>query len=105
MSAYSWFVNSVVDKQTRDKKSLEQSIDETLNEMPDDFEIKQFLLDNKAEVKRTRVTEYEEGREEGKIETMKATVKKLFKKGQTVEEIAELLEIASVDVEIWLDEQ
>ena len=36
---------------------------------------------------------------------MKATVKKLFKKGQTVEEIAELLEIASVDVEIWLDEQ
>ena len=62
LNAYSWFVNGVVEKQTRDKISLSKAIDETLNEMPDDFVIKQFLLDNKAEVKRMCITEYDEKR-------------------------------------------
>ena len=44
-----------------------------------------------------------QGREEGKIETMKATAKKLFNKGWTVEEIAEFIEIPVVDAELWLD--
>ena len=90
-----------MEKQTRDKISLSKAIDETLNEMPDDFVIKQFLLDNKAEVKRMCITEYDEkrvlaqqledgieigreegieiGREEGQIKAMKAMAKKLFK--------------------------
>ncbi len=123
---YSWFVDGVVNKQVQDRQSLARAIDETINEMPDDFVIKQFLLDNKAEVKRMWITEYDEkrvlaqqledgieigmerglkqGREEGKIETMKATVQKLFKKGWSIEEIAEFEDVDVVDIKIWLNE-
>ena len=46
----------------------------------------------------------EEGREEGKIETKKKTAKKLFEKGQAVGDIADILEVDVVDVQIWLNE-
>ena len=59
--------------------NIEDAVDKALNEMPDDFEIKGFLMDNKAEVKNMLLTEYneaenlnafkEEGREEGSQET------------------------------------
>ena len=54
---------------------LEQAVDKALDEMPEGFIIRQFLLDNRAEVKNMCLTEYdeeatmlmfkEEGREEG----------------------------------------
>ena len=119
-------VSGVVEKQTRDKISLSKAIDETLNEMPDDFVIKQFLLDNKAEVKRMCITEYDEkrvlaqqmedgieigreegigiGEERGQIREKKATAKKLFNKGWSLEEIAEFEEVDVVDVKIWINE-
>ncbi|MBP5622159.1 MAG: hypothetical protein J6X44_09110 [Thermoguttaceae bacterium] len=118
LNEYSWFVGKVVEKEMRDKRSLARAIDETINEMPDDFVIKQFLLDNKAEVKRMYITEYDEnrvlaqqledgieiGREEGQFREKKATAKKLFNKGWTVEEIADFEEVDVVDVKIWLNE-
>jgi predicted transposase YdaD len=123
---YSWFVDGVVNKQVQDRQSLARAIDETINEMPDDFVIKQFLLDNKAEVKRMWITEYDEkrvlaqqledgieigreegieiGREEGQIKAMKAMAKKLFKEGWSVEKIAEFEEVDAIDVKIWINE-
>ncbi|MBP5621757.1 MAG: hypothetical protein J6X44_07060 [Thermoguttaceae bacterium] len=55
----------------------------------------------------------EEGREEGieigiekgRLETLKENAKKLCRKGWSVEEIAEFIEIPVVDVEIWLSEE
>ena len=44
-----------------------------------------------------------QGLEEGRIEEKKATAEKLFKKGWSVEEVAELLGVPVVDVKIWLD--
>ena len=41
---------------------LEAAVDAAINEMPDDFIIKKFLLSNKAEVKGMFLTEYNQER-------------------------------------------
>ena len=70
MNEYSWFV----DKISNSSESLDKAVDRALEEMPDDFVIKQFLLMNRAEVKRMCITEYDEEktlayiREESKAE-------------------------------------
>ena len=48
---------------------------------------------------------FAEGREEGRLETLKDNTKKLRQKGWCVGEIAEFIEIPVVDVEIWLGEE
>ena len=57
---------------------IEAAIDKTIDEMPDDFLIKDYMVSNRAEVKGMCLTEYneaemmeqsrEEGREEGRAE-------------------------------------
>ena len=91
---------------------LNLAIDEALNELPDNSTLKKFLMDNKAEVKRMCITEYdqervlaqqrEEGLIEGRVEEKKNTAEKLRQKGWSVEEIADLLGVPAVDVEVWL---
>ena len=61
-----------------DDHELEEAVDISINEMPDEYFLKQFLIGNKAEVKDMCITEYneaetmqmfkEEGREEGREE-------------------------------------
>ena len=67
---------------------IEDAVDASLEEMPNNFEIKGFLLENRAEVKSMCITEYneeetmemfrkeylEEGRAEGREEGVKAIV-------------------------------
>ena len=81
LADYSWFVGRVRFNQTK-TETLEEAIDLTLKEMPDDSILKPFLLENQAEVKNMWITEYneemshamfrqqgfEEGREEGREE-------------------------------------
>lgn len=56
---YSWLVENI--RQNNKKlKNIEKAVDKTLDEMPDDFVIKKFLLMNKAEVKGMFLTEYDE---------------------------------------------
>ena len=56
---YAWLVDTIrTHKKTT--KDLEAAIDATLDEMPDDFIIKKFLLQNKAEVKGMFLTEYDQ---------------------------------------------
>ena len=85
--------------------SPEETIDATIEEMTDDFMIKSFLLDNKAEVKRMCITEYDEektyaaqrregraeGRAEGKAEKEAELIERWRKKGYTEEQIKDLL--------------
>ena len=56
---YSWLVDTI----RHGDKDIEKSIDKALEEMPDDFEIKKFLLANKAEVRGMFLTEYDEEKE------------------------------------------
>ena len=75
------------------------AVGKAINEMPDDFEIKSFLIGHKAEVTDMCLTEYneaetmnmfkEEGREEARIEI----VETMLKNGKTVEEIVSFCEL------------
>ncbi|MBR1437712.1 MAG: hypothetical protein IJ587_04170 [Synergistaceae bacterium] len=56
---YAWLVDRIRYYQ-KTTKNLETSIDMAINEMPDDFVIKKFLLSNKAEVKGMFLTEWEQ---------------------------------------------
>lgn len=86
LDEYAWFVDKVRNGKTN---VFEEAIDMALNEMPDDFVIKPFLMANRAEVKHMCITEYdesrtlaeqrEEGRAEGKIEGILTTLLELVK--------------------------
>ena len=66
LKEYSWFVDRVriTQKVTKD---LEKAIDIVLDETPEEFLIKSFLVLNKAEVKRMCITEYNEEQTLNKI--------------------------------------
>ena len=78
LEEYSWFVAKVreYNKPVKEGESpdLEQSISRVIDEMPDDFQIKEFLVKNRAEVEDMCLTEYDEKkamdmfREEGRAE-------------------------------------
>ena len=59
LSEYAWLVEAIRGNQ-RTMRNLEAAIDASIEEMPDDFVIKRFLLQNKAEVKGMFLTEYDQ---------------------------------------------
>ena len=94
LEEYAFFIDRVRMYQ-KDSDNLEEAIDKAVEDLPDNSMIKQFLMINKAEVKRMCITEYneertlnetrEEGREEGIVEGVKQgslkTLIKLVAKG------------------------
>ncbi|MBQ8482505.1 MAG: hypothetical protein IJ532_08240 [Alphaproteobacteria bacterium] len=80
---YAWLVEQI--RECNEKMGIEDAVDRAIDEMPDDFEIKGFLLANRAEVKNMCLTEYdeekamqmfrEEGREEGRQNAVLEMVK------------------------------
>ena len=91
LKEYSWFVDGVRNKKDQGKLTLEEAVDRTIDEMPEDFQIREFLIGNRAEVKNMCLTEYNEAetmqlfKEEGRAEM----IKDMLKRGKTVEEIAD----------------
>ena len=59
LSEYAWLVETIRTNQ-RTMRNLETAIDAAIDEMPDEFVIKRFLLMNKAEVKGMFLTEYDQ---------------------------------------------
>ena len=76
LEEYSWFVEKV--RENKKGLTLEAAVDKVIDEMPEGFQIKRFIMSNRAEVKNMCLTEYneaetmqrfkEEGREEGREE-------------------------------------
>ena len=74
---YAWLVQKIRDNQAGGK-NIEEAVDEALDCMPKDFQIRSLLDANRAEVKQMCITEYDEartmelfkaeGKEEGRIE-------------------------------------
>ena len=74
LEEYSWFVEKV--RENKKGYTLEAAVDKVIDEMPEGFQIKRFIMSNRAEVKNMCLTEYneaetmqrfkEEGREEGR---------------------------------------
>ena len=77
LKEYAWLVDAVRRHQA-EKMDLDAAVDASMDEMSDEFVIKPFLLENRAEVKNMFLTEYneekvmekerEEGRQEGRQE-------------------------------------
>ena len=59
LKEYSWFIDAI-NRNQRELGKIEDAVNAALREMPDDFEIKQFLMANKAEVTKMCITEYNE---------------------------------------------
>ena len=80
LEEYSWFVAKIreynVPDETGNRPGIEHAFDKAIDEMPDEYIIKELIVANKAEVKDMCLTEYneaeamelfkEEGREEGR---------------------------------------
>ena len=66
LNEYSWFVDAIRRKQ-RTMSGLEQAIDAAIDEMPEEFELKKFLLAHRAEVKGMYLTEYNAEKEMEKL--------------------------------------
>ena len=92
LGEYAWFVAQVrkelaIYKETGGGQGIADAIDRAINEMPEDFEIKKFIVANSAEVKDMCLTEYdeaetmemfrEEGREEGRKEGREESIIKI----------------------------
>ena len=59
LKEYAWLVDSIRQKQ-KTLKDLEAAVDAAIEEMPREFVIRGFLLQNKAEVKGMFLTEYDQ---------------------------------------------
>ena len=59
LKEYAWLVDAVRRHQS-EKMDLDAAVDAALDEMPDEYVIKTFLLENRAEVKSMFLTEYNE---------------------------------------------
>ena len=110
LAEYSWAVDT--ERRHRKTMSTEEAVKRTLEEMPDDFEIKPFLVANKEAVTSSFLTEYdeklhieneknisyEEGKAEGKISTIEEIVLKMLQMDKSVQEISEICGISLEDV-------
>lgn len=93
LNEYSWLVEEIR-KNKRNKNEIGTAVDMALDSMPVDFAIRQFLLDNRAEVKDVFLTEYNEQKvmagfvEEGEEKKAIDIAKNLIEMGKlTLEDI------------------
>ena len=116
LEEYSWLVERIRENSRPDgggnRLGIESAIDRAIDEMPDDFLIKEFIVANRAEVKDMCLTEYneaeamemfkeegrvegrEEGREEGSESATIAHIKDIMEKLKyTIEQAMDLLSI------------
>ena len=59
LNEYAWLVDAIR-KHQKNLMNLEAAVDAAINEMPNEFVIKKFLLSNKAEVKGMFLTEWDQ---------------------------------------------
>ena len=73
LSEYAWLVDAVRCHQ-QEKQNMELAVDQAIDEMPENYLIRAFLIENRSEVKSMFLTEYDEAkvreqeRKEGKAE-------------------------------------
>ena len=106
LSEYAWFVERIRERIRKEKQSsgsknpnLVEAVKQAIDGMPDDFEIKSFLVAHREEVEGMLDTEYneaevreqfmEDGRREGRNEERSDLIASMLRRGKTVEEIAE----------------
>ena len=110
LGEYSWLVDRI--RENRRTMEIEQAVDRAIQDMPEGFEIREFLIGHRAEVKNLCITEYneaetmqmirEEGREEGGFEMARKTAYNMFKAGEPIDKIAGFLEFPPETILSWV---
>ena len=95
LNEYAWLVNAIR-KHRKELKNLEVAIDAAIDEMPDEFIIKKFLLLNKAEVKGMFLTEYNQEKvlEQVANDERRQTAMDMLRDGEPLEKIARYSRLA-----------
>ena len=104
LSEYSWFVEEI--RKNNETMEIGPSVDKAIDDMPIDYELKEFLVIHKAEVRNMSITEYNEEetmklfaaefREEGAEQKQHENVIRMLGKNVSPENIANYLDV-SVD--------
>lgn len=99
LAEYAWFVDTI--RKKMDTMEIETAVADTINTMPDDYEIKEYLVGNREEVMMYYITEYDEeehmrlvrrdAREEGKEEGIRAFIEDKIEDGVPADQIREKL--------------
>ena len=97
LEEYAWLIQKI--REYGEKLEIEEAVDQAIDEMPEKFEIRSYLIGHKAEVKQMCITEYneaetmqmfeeqgrregiKEGRREGRKEGRKEGIKEGRKEG------------------------
>ena len=106
LEEYTWTVETI--RSHEKEMELSEAIDQTLDEMPDDYIIKPYLEANRVEVKNMLLTEYnekatmelfkEEGREEGRADEKLSNLKTIMRKMKlSAQKAMEFLDIPPED--------
>ena len=104
---YAWLVEKVRMYQ-KQKQNLEAAVDAAINEMPDNFEIKAFLIVNRAEVRSMFLTEYnqekvlkkvrDEERKEVVTQERERTATDMLKDGEPLEKIRKYSRLSEASI-------
>lgn len=95
LAEYAWLIARI--RTYKLELQIEEAVDMALDEMPKDFEIRSFLMGNRAEVKQMCITEYNESetmqmfKEEGRKEGIQGTVDILRDLGNDDDTIRKLI--------------
>ena len=96
LAEYSWFVEEV--RTNNETKEISDAIDKAIDDMPEDYELKPFLIAHKAEVKDMCLTEYNEAETmqmfeaEGMNKMAAKVIRNMLLKGQSDEDIMSITE-------------
>ena len=94
LKEYAWLVDAVRRHQA-EKMDLDAAVDAAIDEMPEDFLLKSFLIENRAEVKDMFLTEYNE---EKVLEKERQEAKKEGKKEKAIEVASDLIKEGGLSV-------
>ena len=113
LKEYTWFVETVRTVKSEKRLSMEEAVDKTIDEMPKSFQIRKFLIGNRAEVRNMCLTEYneaetmqmfkEEGIEEGIKEGILVSVRNLMNNMKcSAEQALELIGVPEEERSVYL---
>ena len=99
---YSWFIDKI--RNNLENLTIEEATDKAIDDMPEDFLIREFLIGNRAEVKNMCLTEYneeetmqmfkQEGVEEGELRRAKEVYDRCIARGMSE---ADAMEISGLE--------
>lgn len=107
LEEYAWLIWRI--REYSAAMEIEKSVDQAIDEMPEEFEIRPFLVRNKAEVRQMCITEYneaetmqmfkEQGRKEGRKEGRNEVAETMIKANESGDKIVQYTGLKKEDVD------